>query len=90
MNAAVRPPHPRLVLLLAILAPGAGHLVLGRHARALGFAFFSLLFAALTWKFCPPDRSLIGRTAAGLFIWALSIPDAYRTASLRQFFWSKQ
>lgn len=31
----------------------------------------------------PPDRSFIGRHAGGLFVWALSIPDAYRRARVR-------
>jgi hypothetical protein len=87
---ADRPPNPRLVLLFALAAPGAGHFLLGRYSRALGLALFSLLFAALTWKFCPPDRSIIGHTAGGLFIWALSVPDAYRTALVRQVLWSRR
>lgn len=75
--------NPKLVLLLACLLPGAGHAALGRWNRAIGFALFTLFFAALTWKFAPADRSFVGRTAAGLFVWALSIPDAYRSAVLR-------
>lgn len=75
--------HPKLVLALSLLAPGAGHIALGRVRRGLGIALFTLFFAALTWKLCPPDRSLVGRTAAGLFVWALSVPDAYRSALLR-------
>lgn len=74
---------PRLVLVLACLAPGAGHAALGRWSRAAGFCFFALFFAALTWKFAPHERSLVGRTAAGLFVWALSVPDAYRAAAHR-------
>ncbi|MCX8254395.1 MAG: hypothetical protein OTI36_10475 [Beijerinckiaceae bacterium] len=76
--------HPKLVLLLACLAPGLGHAALGRWSRAVGFAAFTQFFAALTWKLAPHDRSLVGRTAAGLFVWALSIPDAYRSAVLRE------
>ena len=75
---------PRLVLLLACFAPGLGHAALGRWNRAFGFALFTVFFAALTWKFAPHDRSLVGRTAGGLFVWALSIPDAYRSAAVRQ------
>jgi hypothetical protein len=29
------------------------------------------------------DISFVGRHAGGLFVWALSIPDAYRRARLR-------
>lgn len=58
-------------------------MVLGRWQRGLGFFFFTAFFAALTWHLAPADRSIIGRTAGGLFIWALSIPDAYKSARLR-------
>ena len=36
----MRPVHPRLILLLAIILPGSGHVALGRVPRALGFIFF--------------------------------------------------
>jgi hypothetical protein len=76
-----RPPwHPYAVLALAMLAPGAGHVAVGQPQRGLGFAFFALLLALLTWHTTTPDQSFIGRAAGGLFVWALSIPDAYRIA----------
>jgi hypothetical protein len=74
------PPHPYFVLLLASLLPGAGHVIVGQPQRGFGFAFFSLLLAILTWHATMPDQSFIGRSAGGLFVWALSIPDAYRIA----------
>ena len=76
--------NPRLVLLFSLAAPGLGHFATRRFSRAFGFAFFTILFAALTWKFSSVDRSLIGRTAGGLFVWALSVPDAYKGALLRR------
>jgi hypothetical protein len=82
-----KPQNPKLVLLLSIVAPGAGHVVSGLPFRGLGFAFFTLLFCFLSWKLSSPDRSFIGRSAGGLFVWALSIPDAYRYASLRRRRW---
>ena len=78
-----RPLNPHLVLALAILLPGAGHVAVGEPRRGLAFAFFVLLFGALTYATTTPDQSFIGRHAGGLFIWALSIPDAYRRARLR-------
>lgn len=89
LEAAGRPPHPKLVLALSALGPGLGHLALGRPLRALGFAFFTLLFAVLTARISAPDRSFIGQHAGGFFIWALSIPDAYRAASLRRALWRR-
>ena len=75
--------NPYLVLGLAILAPGAGHVAIGESKRGLRFAFFTLLLAAVTWHFSTPAQSLIGRAAAGIFVWALSIPDAYQLARIK-------
>ncbi len=47
------------------------------------FAFFTLLLAMVTWHFSTPEQSFIGRSAGGLFVWALSIPDAYKLARIR-------
>ena len=76
-------PNPYLVLAAAILLPGMGHVLVGQTQRGLGFAFFTLVGAWLTTKFAAPDADVVGRHAAGLFVWALSIPDAYRGARLR-------
>lgn len=85
-----KPPlNPYIVLALAIVLPGAGHVAIGKPQRGLGFAFFSLLLALLTWQATTPDQSFIGRSAAGLFVWALSIPDAYRTARVQYEAWRR-
>jgi hypothetical protein len=76
------PPDPRLVLLVAALLPGMGHVMIGRAARGLGFALFTLVLGWLTAKFAAPDASVIGRHAGGFLVWALSLPDAYRAARL--------
>ena len=78
-----KPINPHLVLLLAIILPGAGHVAVGEARRGLSFALFTVLFAALTYMTTTPDRSFVGRHAGGLFIWALSIPDAYRRARMQ-------
>lgn len=78
-----RTTNPYLVLLLAIILPGAGHVAVGEPRKGLAFAFFVLLFGVLTYATTTPDQSFLGRHAGGLFIWALSIPDAYRRARLR-------
>ncbi|HRN87657.1 hypothetical protein [Hyphomicrobium sp.] len=85
-----RPPvHPYVVLALAILLPGGGHVALGLPQRGFGFAFFSLLLALASWHTTTPDHSFVGRSAGGLFVWALSIPDAYRIARLRYEMWRR-
>ncbi len=83
-----KPLSPFVVLAIAIAMPGAGHVAIGQPNRGLGFAFFSLLLAVLTWQITTPDQSFIGRSAAGLFVWALSIPDAYKLARIRLETWN--
>ncbi len=78
-----KPLNPYLVLLLAVILPGAGHVAIGEQRRGLAFALFVVLFSIVTYMTTTPDRSFIGRHAGGFFIWALSIPDAYRRARMR-------
>lgn len=89
-SAASRQPiNPYLALAIAVVLPGGGHVAVGEPERGLRFAFFTLLFAVVTWHFSTPAQSFVGRTAGGLFIWALSIPDAYRIARLRYETWKR-
>jgi len=78
-----RPINPRLVLLLAILLPGAGHVAIGQTLRGLCFVLFAILLMVVTYVTTTPDQSFIGRHAGGLFVWALSITDAYKLARIR-------
>ena len=90
-NSNDRPPiNPYVVLVLAILFPGAGHVAVGLPQRGLGFAFFTLLLALVTWYTTTPERSFIGRAAGGLFVWALSIPDAYKLARIQYTAWMRR
>lgn len=78
-----RCPNPRLVLALAILLPGAGHVAIGQVQRGLCFVLFAILLMVVTYVTTTPEHSFIGRHAGGLFVWALSITDAYRLARIR-------
>jgi hypothetical protein len=91
MNSAIvrRPLNPHVVLVIAVLAPGAGHVAIGEPERGLRFAFFALLLAVVTWHFSSPAVSFVGRSAGGLFVWALSIPDAYKLARMRYELWKR-
>lgn len=83
------PLHPYIVLAIAILLPGGGHVAAGQPTRGLGFAFFALLLAVLSWHTTTPAHSFVGRAALGLFVWALSIPDAYKIARIRYETWRR-
>ncbi len=76
-------PDPRAVLAAAILLPGSGHVWSGRPLRGLGFVFFILLLGAATIATAPERASAVGRLSGGLFVWALSVLDAYRIAKVR-------
>ncbi len=84
LAAGARAPlHPYLVLAIAILLPGLGHVVCGRTRRGLTMQLFIISLAFVTWNLTTPAQSFAGRLAGGLFIYALSIPEAYRIAKLR-------
>lgn len=87
--SSAKPLHPYAVLALAILLPGVGHVAAGQPQRGFGFALFALILAMLTWHIAPPERSFVGRSALGLFVWALSIPDAYRIARMNWETWKR-
>jgi hypothetical protein len=74
--------HPKLILALAILLPGGGHVALGRYRRALGFISFMLVLGWITAQLAAPAVSFVGRHAGGFFVYALSLTDAYRIAAL--------
>ncbi len=78
-----RPVNPYVVLAIAIVLPGAGHVIAGMPARGLVFVFFMLLFGWITFHLTTPDQTLLGRYAGGIFIYAISITDAYKWARLR-------
>jgi hypothetical protein len=83
-SRAARPPvHPRWVLLAAILLPGFGHTLMGMAPRGLVMQLFMVCLGLVTWQLSTPQTSLVGRLAGGLFIYAVSIMDAYRLARLR-------
>ena len=78
-----RPLHPYIVLALAIVLPGAGHAICGRPRRGVTLQLFMISLAFITWQLTSPERSLVGRLAGGLFVYALSLPEAYRLARIR-------
>ena len=80
-------PPPYLVLVIAILLPGCGQVLNRQPMRGLIFLFFMILLGTITFITAPPAASIAGHLAGGLFVYALSLPDAYRTARLRRTLW---
>lgn len=77
------PLHPYLVLAVAILLPGVGQVLNNTPTRGLIMVFFMLVGAWICYNTTTPEHSFLGRFAAGWFIYAMSILDAYRWARYR-------
>ena len=86
---APRPINPYLVLAAAILLPGTGQVLNRQPVRGLTFVFFIILLGAFTLKTAAPDVSIIGKLAGGLFVYGLSIIDAYKLARIRFEIWKQ-
>lgn len=91
-EAEEKPPYnPRLVLLVAILLPGVGHLMNNQATRGFLFAFSIASLGWISYHLTTPEHSFLGRYAGGLFVYAISILDAYRTARLRwEIYWHEK
>lgn len=87
MSDPAKTQNPYLILAAAILLPGAGHVLQGRQQRGLIFLFFIVILGWATSKVAPADASFLGRHAGGIFIYGLSILDAYKTARVRWEIW---
>ncbi|MCB2104020.1 MAG: hypothetical protein KDD81_05780 [Rhodobacteraceae bacterium] len=81
------PANPYAVLAATIVLPGTGHVLNRQPFRGLIFLFFMLLLGGFTLKTAAPDVSLVGKFAGGIFVYALSILDAYKTARVRAEVW---
>jgi hypothetical protein len=78
-----RPLHPWLVLAAAVLLPGVGQVLNKMPTRALTMLFFMLSLGFVTMQLAAPERSFVGRHAGGIFVYAISVLDAYSIARYR-------
>ncbi len=81
------PPNPHAILALAVILPGMGQVANKQPMRGLTFLFFILLLGAFTLKTAGAEISMLGKLSGGVFVWALSILDAYKTARIRTEVW---
>lgn len=75
--------RPLLILGIAIVLPGVGQVLNRTPVRGLVFVFYILLLGTITYHLTTPDHSFLGRYAGGLFVYAISVLDAYRWAAQR-------
>lgn len=79
-----RAASPWLVLGVAVVLPGMGQVLNDQARRGLVMVFYMLLLGAVTYAVAAPGTSTVGVLAGGLFVYAISVMDAYRVAALRR------
>lgn len=77
----VRP--PLLIGLVAVLLPGVGQVLNQQPQRGLTFLFFMLLGGWISFNLTTAGHSAVGRFAGGIFVYAMSVLDAYKWARVR-------
>ncbi|QIE48252.1 hypothetical protein G5B38_21865 (plasmid) [Pseudohalocynthiibacter aestuariivivens] len=88
MSIVTRPPvQPYLVLASAIILPASGQVLNRQPIRGLVFLFFILLLGGYTLQTAAPDVSVVGKLAGGIFVYAMAIYDAYKTARVQHEVW---
>lgn len=83
-GGAGRAMDPKLVVGIALILPGMGQVVNRMPTRGLMFVFYVVLLGVVTYNLTTPDHSLIGRYSGGIFVYVLSVLDAYRWALYRR------
>lgn len=84
VNKPIKAPlAPLWVLLTAILLPGMGQVVNNTPVKGLVMISFMLILGMITFNLAQPHISMVGKLAGGIFIYALSIMDAYYWAKYR-------
>ena len=81
------PLNPYLILAVAIVLPGMGQVLNRQPVRGLIFVCFAVLLGAFTLKTAAPEVSFVGKVSGGLFVWAMAVLDAYKTARIRHEVW---
>ena len=80
----IKPPiAPKWVLLIAILLPGVGQVVNNTPLKGLVMVCFMIILGLITFNLAQAHISMVGKLAGGIFIYALSIMDAYYWAKYR-------
>ena len=77
------PLNPMLVLAVAIVLPGVGQVLNNATKRGVLMLMFMLVLGYMTAQVASPEVSILGRYAGGIFVYAISVMDAYYWAKYR-------
>jgi hypothetical protein len=81
------PRNPLHVLLASIIFPGSGHVLQGRAQRGLMFLFFIIILGWASNHYMPETASFFGRHIGGLFVYGISVIDAYKWSKIKLETW---
>ncbi len=81
------PTNPYYIMLASIFLPGSGHVWLGLAQRGLMFLFFIIILGWASSHLMPEHASFIGKHIGGVFIYGISVIDAYKIARVRFVEW---
>lgn len=83
-GVARRPLPPACVIVVAAVLPGVGQALNATPARGLTMVAFMLVLGFVTFKLAAPGTSVVGQFAGAIFIYLLSVLDAYYWARYRR------
>ena len=82
-----RPRNPYAVLAASIVLPGAGHVLQGQAQRGMMFLFFTIILGWVSLRLMPETASYFTRHVGGIFIYGISVIDAYKRARMAWEVW---
>jgi hypothetical protein len=86
----LKPLDAKLVLLVAIFLPGMGQVINNAPKRGFFMACFMIILGLITFNLAQSHISMVGKLSGGIFIYAISILDAYYWAKYRMEIFSKE
>jgi hypothetical protein len=86
----LKPLDAKLVLLVAIFLPGMGQVINNAPKRGFFMACFMIILGLITFNLAQPHTSMVGKLSGGVFIYAISILDAYYWAKYRMEIFSSE